>query len=119
MFTVEESKLLSQEKEEKFHDTVADLLCVYKRFRDTDLAVTFLCTIISCITDGDQDRIRRLLHHLQSTLDLPMVIGERGLDMLQPWVDELYAANHSMRGYTGGVMSMGQGIIHIKLSMQK
>ena len=86
---------------------------------DIDIAVSFLCTIVSCRTDEDWEKLRRLLQYLQATLDLPRIIGANGLGMLQTWVDASYATHHDMRGHTGGSMSMGQGIIHGKSSRQK
>ena len=39
--------------------------------------------------------------------------------MLQMWVGTSYATYHDTRRHTGGVMSMGQVIIHGKSSTQK
>ena len=63
LFTVGESKILSQEKVEKFHHIVAKLLYTRKRVRGyTDLAVSFMCTRVSCSIDEDWEKLRRLLH---------------------------------------------------------
>ena len=47
------------------------------------------------------------------------IIDANVLDILQTWVDTSYAIHQDMTGYTGGVMSMGRGIIHSTCSNQK
>ena len=85
---------------------------------DIDLAVFLLCTRLPCIIDEDWEKLRRLLHYLQSTLNLRRVIGVNRLDILQMWVNVSYAA-YNIRGHTKGVMSMGQGVTYGKSSKQK
>ena len=86
---------------------------------DIDLAASFLCTRSSYITEEDWENLRRLLHYLQPTLDLSRIIGANGLDILKTWVDASYTTHYETRGHTGGVMYMGQDIIHGKSSTQK
>ena len=38
---------------------------------------------------------------------------------LKSWVDASYGMHHDYRGHTGGVISMGNGILHHKTSKQK
>ena len=38
---------------------------------------------------------------------------------LRSWVDASYGVHHDFRGHTGGVISMGGGILHHKTSKQK
>ena len=35
------------------------------------------------------------------------------------WIDEAYSMHNTMRGHTGGAISMGYGILHSKASKQK
>ena len=93
---------------------------VSKRARvDIYLAVSFLCTRVSCSTDQDWEKLRRLLNYLHGTLNMPRIIGANGMKVLQTWVDASYAIHHDMRGHIGGVMSMGRGIVQGKASKQK
>jgi len=65
-------------------------------------------------------KLHRLLSYLQSTINLPRIIGATNLDALvHTWVDASYAIYDDMRGHTGGVMSMGVGCVHHKSSKQK
>ena len=41
------------------------------------------------------------------------------MDILQIWVDALYATHYDMRGHIGWLISMGIGAIHNKCSEQK
>ena len=50
---------------------------------------------------------------------MPRIIGASGLEILQTYVDASYAIHQDMRGHTGGLMSMGRGIIQGKASKQK
>ena len=93
---------------------------VCKRARvDIDLDVSFMCTRISYSTDEDWEKLRRVLRYLQGTIDLTRIIEANGPDVLQTWLDVSSATHHDTRGYTDGVLSMGQGIIHGKSSKQK
>ena len=86
IFTVGNSELLSQDKSENLYHIVAKFLYVYKRTKvDISLAVPYLCTRLSCSTEEDWETLRRSLHYLQSTLDLPSIIGANFLDMVHAW----------------------------------
>jgi hypothetical protein len=50
---------------------------------------------------------------------MPQIIGANGLEIMQTWVDASYAVHADMRGHTGGVISMGHGVVHGKSSKQK
>ena len=72
----------------KFHHIVATLRYVSKRARvDIDLVVSYLCTRVSCSDDDDWEKLRRLLHCLYTTIHIPRIIGARGVDILQTYVD--------------------------------
>ena len=43
---------------------------------------------------------------------MPRIIGADDLSMMQTYVDASYAIHRDMRGHTGGVMSMGHGVVH-------
>ena len=105
LFEVINLEKVSEEKKDLFHDIVAKLLFVSKRARvDIDLAISFLCTSLSCSTSQDWENFRRLLHDLYGTLDMPRIIGANGMEVLQTWVDASYAIHQDMRGHTGGVV---------------
>lgn len=74
---------------------------------DIDLVVSYLCTRVSCIDDDDWEKLRRLLHYLYTTIDMPRIIGAGGLDILQTYADASYAVHNDMKSHTGGFMTMG------------
>ena len=112
-----EAKALSEAKMDIFHHIVAKLLYVSKRARvDIDLTISFLCTRVSRSTDEDWLKLRRLLEYLFGTIDMARIIGANGLDLMETYVDASYAVHHDMRGHTGGLMTMGVGVIQGKAS---
>ena len=65
LFYISEIETTSEGKMDIFHHIVAKLLYVSKRARvDVDLTVSFLCTRVSCSTEEDWIKLRRLLQYL-------------------------------------------------------
>ena len=56
---------------------------------------------------------------MKGTYTQPRIIGATSIKDLYTWVDAAYAVHPNMRGQTGGVMSMGIGILHGRSSKQK
>ena len=105
---------------ETFHHIVAKLLYVFKRARvDIDLVVSYLCTRVSCSDDDDWKKLRRMLHYLYAAIDIPRIIGAGGLDIVQTYADASYAVHNDMKSHTGGLMTIGLGIIQGKSTKQK
>jgi len=50
---------------------------------------------------------------------MPRIIGGNNLDTLKTWVDASYATHQDMRGHTGGIMSLGHGVVAHKSTKQK
>ena len=42
-----------------------------------------------------------------------------GMDKIETWVDVSYGVHTDMRGHTGGVISLGKGVVHHKTGKQK
>jgi hypothetical protein len=115
-----ESPSLDKDGSELFHSIVAKLLYISKRGRiDIQLAIAFLCTRVSCSTNQDWDKLKRVLQFLNRTLDDCMIIGADCLTVLKTWVDASYGVHPDMRSHTGGVLSLGRGVIMSKSSKQK
>ena len=120
LFEIKDEVEMSADRQEIFHHIVAKLLYVSKRARvDIDLAVSFMCTRVSKSTEEDWDKLRRLLNYLYGTMDMPRVIGANGMEVMETYVDASYAVHHDMRGHTGGVLTLGRGIVQDKASKQK
>jgi hypothetical protein len=114
------SAALPKTSAENFHSVVAKLLFASKRARlDIQLAIAFLCTRVSCSTEEDKGKLRRLLEYLNGTLDLSLTLGADDLTIIQTWVDASYAVHRDMKSHTGGVVSFGRGAVMSKSSKQK
>ena len=116
----EEAEDLDEKEAEYFHHIVAKLLYVSKRARlDVDLTVSFLCTRVTKSTTEDWEKLRRLLLYLESTINMPRILGADRLDTVRTWVDASYGTHPDMKGHTGGAMSMGTGVFNVKSTKQK
>ena len=50
---------------------------------------------------------------------MPTVIGTNGMDMMEIYIDASYANHQDLKGHTGGVLTLGRGIVQGKASKQK
>lgn len=105
---------------ETFHHIVAKLLYVSKRARvDIDPTVASLCTRLSCSTEEDWTKLKRLLEYLRGTINMPRIIGANGLDIFETYVDASYTVHQDKRGHAGGLMTLGLGVVQGKATIQK
>ena len=110
-----ESPQLDKTQAERYHSVVAKLLYVAQRGRpDIILAVAFLCTRVSCSTDEDWRKLKRLMLYLNRTVTDFVILGADSLTALKTWVDAAYGVHHDMKSHTGGVISLGRGVIMCK-----
>ena len=91
------------------------LLFVLKRARlNIGLAISFLCTRVTKSDTDDWENFKTLMGYLKSTINLPRILSTSNLGVLKTWTDASYAVLNDYRGYTGGVISVGEGIICTK-----
>jgi hypothetical protein len=57
----------------------------------------------------DWRELQHLIEYLRDTKDLPLRIGADKHDVLEWYVDASFAVHPSMRGHTGGGLTMGTG----------
>jgi hypothetical protein len=115
----EESAALTNKGKDTFHSVVAKLLYVSKRGRlDIQLAIAFLCTRVSCSTEQDWAKLKRVLEYLHGSLDEFLVLGADDICVMKTWVDASYAVHKDMKSHTGGVVSFGTGAAMSKSSKQ-
>ena len=111
---------LSKEKADNFHHVTAKLLHIMKRARpDIEIPIVFLCTRVRSPDEDDWKKLQRVLAWIKCTIDETRFIGADDLKRLYTWVDAAYAVHPNMRSHTGGVLSMGTGVVHCKSSRQK
>ena len=116
----EDSKELDEEMSEIFHSVTAKLLFIMKRARpDIETTVSFLMKRVSKSTDEDWKKLLRCLGFLKKTIKDKRFISANNVNTLLTWVDASHAVHGDMKGHTGGVMTMGGGILHCKSSTQK
>ena len=116
----EDAEQLDGEMSEAFHSTTAKLLYIIKRARpDIETAISFLMRRVSKSNVDDWKKLSRVVGWLKRTKNDVCVIGADSLSKLFTWIDAAYAVHDNMRGHTGGVISMGYGIIHGRSGMQK
>ena len=116
----EECEQLNEAKSEIFHSVVAKLLFIMKRARpDLEPAISFLMKRVSKSDTDDWKKLKRCLGFIKRTIKDKRILGADGLDTLYTWVDASHAVHMNMRGHTGGIISMGKGMLHCKASGQK
>lgn len=110
-----ETKELDEARSDIFHSVVAKLLFIMKRARpDLESMISFLMTRVS---KSDEDNWRKLKRCLG--IEDKRTMGAGNIKDLFVWVDASHAIHDDMKGHTGGVMSLGTGVIHGKLLKQK
>ena len=103
-----------------FRRIVCQVLYVGLRGRaDILTTLSYLSTRITCPSEDDYGKLRRLLEYLSGTIDMGLTLGADNLGSLYTWVDASYATHGDMRSHTGGVVSFGTGGLLFKSSKQK
>jgi hypothetical protein len=116
----EDSGALTDGDRDIFHSVVAKLLYVSKRGRlDIQLPIAFLCTRVSCSTEQDWSKLKRVLEYLRGSLDEFLTLGADDICKMKTWVDASYAVHEDMKSHTGGVVSFGRGAAMSKSSKHK
>ena len=111
---------LSKESSNFFHHNVAKRLFLCKQARpDIQTAVAFLCTRVKSPNIDDYKKLGRVMNYLQSNPSLPLTLEADSSGILNWWVDAAYAVHPDMKGYTGGALSRGTGVIYGTSTKQK
>ena len=111
LFKVKEDQVkLGTIRAKYFHKIVAMMLYVTKRARpDTALAIAFLTTRVRGPDEDDWRKLEHLIEYLQSSRELPLILGATKTGVLHWYVDASFATHQDMRGHTGGALTMGIG----------
>ncbi len=109
LFTVDEDLAKLPEKQKAtFHNVVAKALYVAKQAQpNIAVSITFLTTQVRCPDVQDWVILRRLVKYLQSTVDLPLILGATSGGVLHWYVDAAFAVHPNMRGHSRGAMTLG------------
>ena len=75
---------------------------------------------VSVSNTDDWNKLLRILGYLKRTKNDKRYIGASNIDELYTWIDASYAVHdNNMRSHTGGLFTLGHGMITGKFSMQK
>ena len=106
----EDSEKLSPRKAEAFHSLVAKHLFATKRaIPDTGLLILFLTTRVRDPSKQDWKKLVHLFKYLRGTQDIPLILRADGSGILKWCVDVSHRVHPTMRGHTGGGLTMGTG----------
>ena len=98
---------------------MAKLLFLSKRARpDILTTISFLTTWMREPDEDEQKKLARALKYLNTTKDLLLTLECDGTGSTKWWVDAEFAVHHSMWSHTGGIMSLGKGVMY-SASMKK
>jgi hypothetical protein len=112
--------LLSKERKEEFHTTVAKGLFVCKRARpDIQPTIAVLCSRVKAPRKSDWDKMIRLLKYLNRTQEDVLTLSADSLNSIKWWVDASFAVHPDFKSHTGAVMSMGRGAIQALSQKQR
>ena len=121
LFTIDpDLPRLDKKEADCFHSIVPKLLYVLKRARpDIQLAISFLCTQVSCSTKNDLGKLIRLLQLLKGTANNVLILTADSNKENRTWIDADFAIHEDMKSHTGGCQSLGRGVMCSKSSKQK
>jgi KUP system potassium uptake protein len=74
---------------------------------------------VTCSTEQDRLKLKRVLEFLKGTLEDYRIVGADDVTIMQTWVDASHAVHKDMKSHTGGVVSFGRGAVMSKSSKQK
>ena len=121
LFTVQEDcKKLDKERIEHFHIIVAQVLFTTKRARpDTGTEVSFLTTKVRDLYQEYWLKLSHLMIYIRGKIDLLLTLSVNGKGVLQCYVEGSYGVHPSLRGHSGGEISMGTGFLISSSTKQK
>ena len=105
---------------EQFHTTVAKTLFVAKRARPDILStVSVLTTRVRHPNRSDWNKLIRLLKYLNGTRGDYLTLRADDLQIIKWYVDVSFAVHPDFKSHTGGMMTMGKGVIQSISKKQK
>ena len=115
LFAVRESPRLEVRRSEAFHSIVAKLLYIAKRARpDILTAIAFLATRVQVSNEDDFKKLKRVLSYLRGTLELPLRLAAKDMNIVETYADASFAVHPDMKGQSGAVIGLGGGAVYSK-----
>jgi hypothetical protein len=122
IFTVDEkASVLNEAERRSFHTSVAKLLYLSKRARPDILTATgFLCTRVTCATEQDRAKLRRLLGYLKATRKKKLHLKPKGTnELLEAFVDAAFAPHPDAKSQTGIAIFIAGMLVYAASRKQK
>lgn len=107
-----QGKLLTGERQEAFHGTVAKGLFLCKRARpDIQPTIAVLSTRVKNPNESDWGKLVRMMEYLHGTSEKKLRLGAENLRVVKWYVDASFAVHPDFRSHTGAAMTFGQGAV--------
>jgi hypothetical protein len=120
LFESGEERALSEADRAHFHTMVAKLLYLSKRTRcDIALPVNFLCTRVSCATEGDKSELDRVMGYLKMTKAREMVLTYRGEWSVVGYIDAAFGCHADGKSQSGCLVQVGGATVQAISRKQK
>ena len=121
LFKVDDTaKDLGPTRRKEFHTFVMKGMFIAKRARQDILpAITFLSTRTKQPNEGDWRKLVKLLSYLNKTQELVVRLEADDSQMVNWHIDASFAVHKDYRSHTGGMMTLGRGVITSISSKQK
>jgi hypothetical protein len=106
---------LDKTKAELFHHYTAKLHFLCKRAQpDIQTVVAFLMTRVKGPDDDDDayKKLRRVMRYLRATKDMPLTLEADHTHILKWWDYASFTIHPDMKGHTGGLLSLGKGMVY-------
>jgi hypothetical protein len=99
---------------------VAKCLFATKRSRpDIAVAVAFLTTRVKSPDEDDWKKLTRMIRYLRGTPKLALTLSSTSTATPKWWVDGSHGVHPTLRGHTGGCMTLGAGMQQNTSTSQK
>jgi hypothetical protein len=69
--------------------------------------------------EDDWKKLACVIKYLRGTHKMPLTLEAGNLQVIKWWVDASYAVHDDMKSHTGGMMTMGKGVVYATSTRQK
>ena len=119
LFKVNEDVMLNKEEKELLHTLTYKLIYLSKRVKtDILVATSYLTRRVTKPTVDTMNKLHRVIKYLTNTRYLGITLKANIIVEVLAYIDSSHGRHQDMRDYTGGLISLGSGLIYAKSSRQ-
>jgi hypothetical protein len=108
LFTKVDSPPLPESRRKAYHSNIARILYLAKRTRPTLLtAVSFLTSRVNDATEDDEQKLNRLLRHINATRRTPLILSAPDPIKLHCFIDASHAVHAGANSHAGFCTNLG------------